>query len=181
MVHQLRSHHCLVQQNNYFRCHAVNSAQHEICLSCSHIILLTQTQFVSHDDLGPLLPSYCSSTYSLICICALQVSSTGITIHGTSGYWISSSWFKCWLQLTAWLWILIHPSKAHTTLLTQELLYVCSAPSSMPQMEGLTRTRTKAVLGCVLQNLPSLFDRERNENHSLSVIFCQLNIDTLRL
>lgn len=25
-VHQLRSHHCLVQQNNYFLCHAVNNS-----------------------------------------------------------------------------------------------------------------------------------------------------------
>lgn len=42
-VHQLRSHHCLVQRNNYFLCHAVNTAQNEICLFCNCIILSTHT------------------------------------------------------------------------------------------------------------------------------------------
>lgn len=163
MVHQLRSHHCLVQRNNHFRCHAVNTAQNEICLLCNHIILSTQTQFVSHDDLGPLLPYCCSSSYSPICICALQVPSTGITIHSTCHYWISPPRFKHLLQLTAWLWILIRSSKARTTLLTQELLCMCLAPSSMPQIQRLTRTRTKADLGGALQNLPSFFDRGSNE------------------
>ena len=155
-VHQLRSHHCLVQQNNYFPCHAVNIAQNEICLLCNHIILSSHMQFMSHDDLGPLLLYCCVSTYSPIRICALQVSSTDITIHGTCLYWIASSWFKHLLQFSRMVMNsdpFLQSTHNPSQTVTQELFYVCFIPSSKLQIKRLTRTGTKGrSRGCPTQN-----------------------------
>lgn len=178
-VYQLRSHHCLVQRNNYFPCHAVYIAQNEICLLCNCIILSTHICSLWVMMTLHIYCTCCSSSYSPICICALQISSSDITIHSTFFYWISLPWFKH-LQEFSRTVMDSDPFSQSThnasQPVTQQLLYVCFIPSSKPQR--LTRTGNKANLRSALPKTPSLFDREGMENCSLSTIFRQLQVHT---